>query len=256
MNDLINLHNELKTFILKTFEDVQNLKVKIDLKEGEELVTNIDLYVEKEIIGFINKKYPKDKIISEEFYPTNIKENRFWTIDPIDGTSNFANGLDLYCVQIALIENKEVIYSFIYIPENKFIFHAFSGHGAFLNDKMIKKPLIENLSNKLFSIVGFSNKKKANENYNKAINFAKNNNMKIRMLGSAGIELAYIALGNFAILYSDVNNLWDIAPGYLLLKETGCVIKNHLNLDYKLGDSEIIVYNNEKLAEFVKNLYK
>lgn len=250
MKDLLALHKKLKSATIKIFNEVEKLKVTINLKDGNELVTNIDLFVEEKLIKFINENFPNDKIISEEFFPlTKYDKNRYWTIDPIDGTSNFANGLDLYCLQVALIEDKEVIYSFIYLPKQDLTFHAFKDNGAYLNDKLIKKEMTKELSNKLLSLVGFSNNK---DKYFKAINFGRNNSMKIRNLGSAGIELAYTSTGYFTILYSDVKNLWDIAPGYLLARETGCVITNGQGNKYKLGDDEIIVYNNKYIKDYSK----
>ena len=134
MSDYKLLNNFIKDLFINTYLESKKLDIKINYKNKEDIVTNIDLFIENTIISEIKKKYPNDIILSEESHPDQLLTNdRIWTIDPIDGTSNFSHKFGLYCIQCSLIENLEILYS-AYIPELNMYFHA-------IKDKVLFKMM-------------------------------------------------------------------------------------------------------------------
>ena len=111
----------------KAYEQIKDIKKEVSIKGSRDFLTNCDLLVEKYIIGEMRKKYPDVEIISEEFNFDKKKTKQFFVIDPIDGTINFASGLDMWGIQSAFIENEKIIASCLYFPKLNKLFTAQRG---------------------------------------------------------------------------------------------------------------------------------
>lgn len=237
--------NLLKTHVKRIYEEIDNSLKEVSFKSGDEIVTTTDLYIERELIKVIKQAFPNDTFLSEEFHKDGDLVNRAWLIDPIDGTSNYAINFDQYCVQIALYDEDDLALAFIYVPYNYKTYYAIKGEGAYLNDQKIhvldnKKP-----SNKMMSMVGYTNKHSDKTYYEKLLKHALKEQIKLRMLGSIGLELALTAEGIFTMFYTSVKNLWDLGPGVLLCKEAGAILFNEHGLPYQLGDTHLFVSKSE-----------
>lgn len=233
--------NLLKTHVPRIYQEIDNNLKEVSFKSGDEIVTTTDLYIESELIKVIKKAFPSDTFLSEEFHKDGDLVNRAWLIDPIDGTSNYAVNFDQFCVQIALYDNDDLALAFIYVPSNQKTYYAIKGEGAYLNDQRIhildnKKP-----SNKMMSMVGYTNKHSDKTYYEKLLKHALKEQIKLRMLGSIGLELALTAEGIFTMFYTSVKNLWDLGPGVLLCKEAGAILFNEHGHPYQLGDTHLFV---------------
>jgi len=222
---------------------------EVSYKERDEVVTSSDLYIEKELIKAIKKVFPNDHFHSEEYNKLTELKDRTWIIDPIDGTSNYVHHLDLFVNQIAFYDQGEIVLSYINVPRADKVFYAIKGEGAYLNGIRIHTTS-SNQPNMLMSLVGISHKTEKDKSYfYKMLDFAYQNSIKIRMLGTLGYELAAVAEGSFIVLYTDVTNFWDIAPGLLLVREAGGVVLNDKGDEYMMGDQHMFCFCDSSIKD-------
>lgn len=188
-----------------------------------DIVTEYDTKVEDLLIDEIKKNYPDHLVLGEEheylseagfgeFLPS---KGYIWVIDPIDGTLNFASGIPLFAVSIALFYNGEPIAGVVYNPIIEEMFSAQKGNGATLNKQRIQVKELESLER---SIVGISvARRKKDVELQKLADQVGG----MRALGTAAIALAYVAAGRLDAYWERDLNLWDIAAGVLLIQEAG-----------------------------------
>ena len=247
----------LKTIIPKLFELTEESEKKISYKQKNEIVTSSDLFIEKALIKEIKNNFPGDNIHSEEFNRGTELKNRTWLIDPIDGTGNYAHNLDLFVMQIALYDHDEVVLAYIYAPRFNKTFYAVKGEGAFLNNKRINVNTDGSMSNSLMSLIGLSHQSKQDKKtFDYLIDFAREKGFKVRVFGSAGFEMASMAEGIFSVLYTDVSNFWDLAPGLLLITEAGGFVINEDGEKYRLGDKQLFAFGNAEIKQSVLEYIK
>ena len=188
-NDLREiLFNISKDIILPSFGNLE--KNQISYKDGKDIVTDIDISVEKELYNILPKLIQNSKFIGEESYAQNnnilnyyLSEEYCWTVDPIDGTSNFAKSKDRFAVMVALTKSSEIIQSFIYKPLNEDFMYA-DHSGTYLNNNKItlnKKVNIENA-------IGSISSKYWDEIKNEKLISLKNKFSNISSYGSIGCE--------------------------------------------------------------------
>ncbi len=197
---------------------------KIDNKIGRNnLVTEYDLLSEKSIIDFIKSKYPNHIFLAEESGKTgaNDSEEIIWIIDPLDGTVNFAHSIPLFSVSIAAVKNGEILVGVVYHPLLDELFYTSKGQGAFLNDEKIKVSDSKDIHTSLL-VTGFPYNVDKNP-YDCVGSFVKivQKGIPIRRLGSAALDLAYIACGRFDGFFEAGLNPWDVAAGVLIVEEAG-----------------------------------
>ena len=210
-------------FLIKTAKKASKLiSKKIDVKQKDDkgdLVTNFDYEIEKYIIKQINKHYPSFDIISEEFNTNNKLSKNCFTIDPIDGTVNFANNIPLWGIQIACIKNGETCSSVIYLPKLNELYFA-DETGAYLNNKKLEikeKKLI----NCLFEV----DTKDIKDTLG-TISNVSNTVKKFRNLGSAALAFAWTASGKLGGTIFQSETPWDFVPGIFLVKQAGGFVVN------------------------------
>ena len=212
-------------------------KKEVFMEEGRDIKLIIDQDTEKLIrSNLLGTNIP---ILGEE-YGGEITDERYWVIDPIDGTANYFRGLDECCVSIALMEGEEALIGVIYNFNNDQMYSAIKGHGAFLNNTKISVSNIASKS-KASITTGFP----ASESVESSMNFLEDLKgwKKIRMFGSAALSCAYVASGKCDYYAEKGVYLWDIAAGICLVKEAGgCA-------DFKLIDKERyeVVFSNNLL---------
>lgn len=255
MNLTMRYKNELELLRNITgsiYSESQSLDISSSFKGEQDIVTSTDLFIEKSLTKRIKEVYPNDNFHTEEYNSKTLVEGRTWIIDPIDGTSNYASNLELFCIQIALFAEGDIVLSYIYVPGFNKEYYAIKGYGAYKNGK---KYLIDDnkiKTNFLVSMVGITIKDKDKTYYKKIIDYAMQNKYKLRMLGSIGVELSYMSEGIFDLFYTNVTNIWDLYPGILLLKEAGAILVNEKGENYSLGDKNLFVCKN---IEIKKDLF-
>ncbi len=242
--DFMKFKNNQKEldFMLRMVEDAENLindnKVKVNDKGEDDLVTNLDLEIENYIISNIKTEFPNFSVVSEEFNSSNALTPNCFTIDPIDGTINFANGLANWAIEMACVKNEETAASVIYMPMVEEFYFAVKGEGAYLNDEKIKVKQVP-INRSIYAICGTGN------NIFEIHNKMRKHTKHYRALGAMSNTLAYTAKGAISgcILLSPT--IWDLQPGLLLCKEAGAVIKRNEEKNF------IVIGCNEEYANIL-----
>ena len=229
LNLMIKASEKASKILIRDFGEVE--KLQVSLKGPNNFVTNADRKVEEIIIKELSKSKKNFSFLTEESgFVKNKDEDNFWIIDPIDGTTNFLNGVPHFCISIALLIDNEIIAGVIYDPIKDELFYAEKKGGSYLNNKSIRVSKKSELHSCLYGV-----------------NFRKNlpENFIIRNTGSAALDLAYVSSGRFDGCLQKNVNLWDIAAGTILINEAGGVVDN---FDLKKFGKISIKASNEKIS--------
>lgn len=197
-----------------------DIKRKGDQNE-KDLVTAVDLMVEKKIVSRIKERFPDHDIYGEESGKTAKGSEFCWIIDPIDGTVSYIHQTASFSVSIALQHKGEIIAGSVFAPKLGELFWAEKGKGAFLNGEKIRVSGRERLAESLVA-TGFACLRAGlKENNLKYLNKILPDICDIRRDGSAALDLAYVASGRYDAFWEMSLNLYDIAAGILLVEEAG-----------------------------------
>ena len=187
-------------------------------------VTEVDKAAEKLIADFIKKKYPSHGILAEESGQVKSSEEYLWVIDPLDGTTNFAHGLPVFSVSIALQKKGNTIAGVVYDVIHDISYSAEKGSGAFANDIKMKVST-----------------KRARG---------------VRRLGSAALDLAYVAKGVFDGYWEMELNPWDICAGMLLVEEAGGLVSDFNSNPIDMYTKRILASNGQIHKQMMEVLLK
>lgn len=225
---------------------------KISNKEGvNNLVTEADHASEKAIFEVIRKNFPDHYILSEETGEI-IQDSAYkWIIDPIDGTVNFAHGIPLNCVSIGIEHNGEIVLAAVYNPHLNEFFFAEKGKGATLNDKPIHVSN-ETETIKACLVTGFPYTYINMPNGPLEIfeRFVRKG-VPVRRLGSAAIDLCWVAAGRFDGFFEHKLEAWDSAAGYLIVEEAGGKVTDLLGNKFSVYQHKILASNGRIHDEMV-----
>ncbi|MDP8254999.1 MAG: inositol monophosphatase family protein [Candidatus Alcyoniella australis] len=186
-----------------------------------DLVTDADRGSEELICSAIALHYPQHEIISEET-ARNIEGREYqWVVDPLDGTVNYAHGLRAFCVSIALLENGEPLLGVVHHPAQSETFWALRGQGAYVNSQRISVSPEPRLDRSLLA-TGFPYdiRNTAQTNLDHFLKFSICS-QAVRRIGSAALDLAWVAAGRFEGFWELKLKIWDMAAGVLLVSEAG-----------------------------------
>jgi myo-inositol-1(or 4)-monophosphatase len=232
-------------------------KFTISNKEGiNNLVTEADHASEKAIFEIIKSDFPDHFILSEEageFVTDSIYK---WIIDPIDGTVNFAHGLPLCCVSIGIEQDGEMIMGAVYNPFIREFFFAQKGYGATLNDKIIQVSSETSIL-KSCLVTGFPYTYLDQPNGPLEV-FSRliRSGIPVRRLGSAAMDLCWVAAGRFDGFYEHKLQAWDSAAGFLIVEEAGGRVSDFSGRRYSPYQPHIVATNgkiHEDLLNVVNN---
>jgi myo-inositol-1(or 4)-monophosphatase len=229
-----------------------NTDFRISNKEGvNNLVTEADHAAEKAIFNVIRTAFPDHQLLGEESGALTQDSDWKWIIDPIDGTVNFANGIPLNCVSIAVEKDKEIVMGCVYNPHLKELFFAEKGKGAILNEKPIRvSSKTEVISSCL--VTGFPYTYLDMENgplqiFDKLIR----KGIPVRRLGSAAIDLCWVACGRFDGFYEHKLEPWDSAAGYLIVEEAGGKVTDFKGEPFSVYQHRVVATNGKIHEELV-----
>ena len=254
----------LKTTLLKATEAGAvelkrffNGEFRISNKEGRNnLVTEADHAAEKAIIDIIRQDHPGHFILSEETGEIVMDSEYKWIIDPIDGTVNFANGIPICCVSIGLEKAGKMILGAVYNPLMNEFFFAEKGCGATLNDKKIKvSEKNEVLHSCLVTGFPYSYLDMANGPLQVFERFIRNG-VPVRRLGSAAIDLCWVAAGRFDGFYEHKLQAWDSAAGFLMVEEAGGRVTDFTGAYFSPYQPHLLATNgkiHDEMLEIVNN---
>lgn len=217
----------------------------VESKDERDIVTNIDKRIEKYCIGLIKMHFPNDKIVSEEFFSEEFLPNagRFWVLDPLDGTWNYANGIPTFAVQIAFAIDGDIILSAINIPfglSGREIYFAEKDNGAYLNGKKIYADSSKNFKQAIVAVSDFSWENSSTTQEINILNSLVPKVGRIRIFGSSAISFAYLASGRINAYLGFDQKVWDIIPGLLLAQEACCIVQDFHSSPYIIGNKNFI----------------
>jgi len=236
---------QLKFFFGKTFH--------ISHKEGlNNLVTEADHASEKAIIKVIRNYFPDHAILCEEGGVMDNSGHVKWIIDPIDGTINFANNIPICCVSIGVEKDGQMIAGLVYNPFMNERFFAEKGKGAILNEKTIHVSSQSNVENACL-VTGFPYTYQDQPNgplqvFERLIR----KGIPVRRLGSAAIDLCWVAAGRFDGFYEHHLQSWDSAAGFLIVEEAGGVVTDFSGEIYSPYQPKIVATNGHIHQELLR----
>ncbi len=203
-----------------------NKEHQINYQGVIDLVTEIDRQSEDFLLGEIRGKYPDHHIFAEESGIIQGNDEHIWFIDPIDGTVNYAHQIPVFCVSIAYAAQGSLMLGVVYDPMRDEMFTAERGKGAHLNGKPIHVSAAAELQRSLLA-TGFPYDawNTRQDNFANFVHFAKMS-QGVRRLGSAALDLCYVAAGRFDGFWEMALKPWDMAAGGLIAEEAGAVMTN------------------------------
>lgn len=236
----------LQSYFGKSFE--------ISKKGATDLVTQADIGSEKIIIETIRSEFPDHSVLAEESGLNQGSTEFQWIIDPLDGTTNFAHRIGLFSVSIAFAVNGNMAAGIVLNPISGELFTAIAEKGSELNGRQIKVSNASAVSESLL-VTGFP--------YNFSKNFDTllrrfSNCLKasqgVRRLGSAALDVCFVACGRFDGFWEQNLNPWDTAAGFLIAKEAGAAVTDFSNRPFRVDMKELLATNGKIHKEMISLL--
>jgi myo-inositol-1(or 4)-monophosphatase len=223
---------------------------RIESKGPNDFVSYVDRGAEEMLVENLGRLIPEAGFYTEEGTSAKAGTRYCWVVDPLDGTTNFLHGVHPFSISIALKEFDELIAGVVYEAGGMETFTAWGNGGAWLNGNKIRVSRTINLSNSLVA-TGFPyNDFTRLPSYLICLEHVMRNSHGVRRMGSAAIDLAYVACGRFDAFFEYGLNPWDVAAGILLIREAGGRVSDFSGNEKDVTGKEIIAANNLVYSEF------
>jgi len=253
VNVMVKACRKAAKILIRDFGEIENLQVS--LKGPGDFVTASDKKVEKVLVNELQKARPTYSILSEEIGKITNDESFKWIIDPIDGTANFLHGIPHFAISIGLEHEGEIICGIIYDPIKDEMFVAEKGNGSYLNNQRMRVSSRSKLKDCIIFTGGPKKESKDRElalkEYN---NFSSKVLIPIRKMGSASLDMAYVAAGRCDGFWQRNLNYWDIAAGIILVKESGGFVTDFHGENEYIQNKTILVTNSKINNEMIEVL--
>jgi len=235
-----NLCNQVKDLVYQTAEFIRKELIgftydRVEKKGKNDLVSYVDKQAERILVDGLLKLIPASGFITEEGTIQKVGEQFNWIIDPLDGTTNFIHGLPVFSISVALQEWEDLVLGVVYEINRDEMFYSWKGGGVFMNKTPIKvssNPLLN--TSLLATGFPYTDFKKVDD-YLSLLKILMQESQGIRRMGSAAVDMAYVACGRFEGYFEFNINSWDIAAGMFLVRQAGGQVTNFL------GKSEIFM---------------
>jgi myo-inositol-1(or 4)-monophosphatase len=217
----------------------------IKSKPGKQnLVTEYDNRAEKMIIETIGHDFPDHAFLAEESGASHGRSHYTWIIDPLDGTVNFAHQIPIFTISIACAHDEQIVTGIVYQPMTNELFIAEKGEGAYLNGRRLHVTENSNLEEAMLA-TGFPYNVEENP-LNCIDRFAQmtSRGIPIRRLGSAALDLAYVAAGRFDAYWEVSLHPWDMAAGKLLVEEAGGKVTHYDGSQHRIFVQDNLLSSN------------
>ena len=251
IDKVIQISKEAGEIVRNGFGTNFSVEYKTNLSD---LVTAIDKKSEAAIINFIKKEFPNHAVLAEESGGHKTSSEYLWVIDPLDGTANFAHGLPIFSVSIGVQKNSETICGVVYDVMRDEIYSSEKGSGSFRNGHRLQVSSNDNLRKSML-VTGFPYDIAGNPDFAIEIfsAFLKSSSA-VRRLGSAAIDLCYVAAGVFDGFWEVFLNPWDIAAGILLVEEAGGLVTDFNGTPMNIFTKQILASNGKVHSEMLRVL--
>jgi myo-inositol-1(or 4)-monophosphatase len=220
-------------------------------KSSRDGLLDADIEAERILIERFRTQTPHIGILSEEA-GFEGRHDQYWVIDPLDGSANFQHGSFLFAIAIALIVDEQTQAGIIYVPTSNEMFTALKEHGAYLNGKRIAVSQVATLKQALLHFGDFTKaddpqvSKEGLKDFSQLVTKAQ----RIRMIGTAAIDLASVACGRAEALVNSSTHPWDIEAGKLLVQEAG----GQTTILQRYQSKPLSIYSNTLLHQTIKDL--
>jgi myo-inositol-1(or 4)-monophosphatase len=215
----------------------------VEEKGVNDFVTYVDKAAESLLVRELNALLPEAGFLTEENTVAQEEKEFRWIIDPIDGTTNFIHGLPLYSISIALMHNQRTVLGVVYELSRDECFHAITGRNAYLNTTPIHVSK-RNLIKDSLLVTGFPYKEEGIlEEWVSLFTYFIRNSHGIRRLGSAAIDLAYVACGRFEAFYENGLAPWDVAAGAFIVQQADGIVSDFYGGENYIFGRELVAGN-------------
>ena len=231
---VVTLAKDCGGFIRKEAKNFS--KSDVELKGKSDLVSYVDKETEKKLVKGLQSILPEAGFITEENTTAQTQKELTWIIDPLDGTTNFVHGLPTYAISLGLMQGQQIILGVIYEINHEECFAAWKGGGAYLNGHKITVSPAEKIDDSLLA-TGFPyyNFEKLEE-YLAILNELMKNTHGLRRVGSAAVDMAYVACGRYEGFFEYNLNPWDVGAGIVIVQEAGGTVTDFKGgKDYLFG---------------------
>ena len=231
----------------------------VETKSLNSLVSFVDKTAEQQLVEGLGKLVPEAGFIAEEGTSTKVGETYNWVIDPLDGTTNFIHGIPLYSISVALTKNGFPVIGIVYEINLDECFYAWEGSKAYLNGNEISVTKTSKLCDTLLA-TGFPyHDFDKMEGFLESLRYFMEHTRGMRRLGSAAVDLAYVACGRFDGFYEYGLNAWDVVAGAFIVEQAGG--KSGFFTDKKeyTDGSEILSTNrliHQEMQDLIARFYK
>lgn len=251
LSKVINIAKEAGEIIREGFRKNFLIEYKTN---SSNLVTEIDKKSEQHIINFIRKEFPAHSIIAEESGTQNFSSEYVWVIDPLDGTTNFAHGLPIFSVSIGIQKNGETICGVVYDVMRNVIYTAELGSGAYSENRKLHVNDNDDLEKSVL-VTGFPYNIKENPDFaiERFVAFLKCTRA-VRRLGSAAIDMCYVAESVFDGFWEVFLNPWDVCAAKLIVEEAGGIVTDFSGNKANIFSKQFLASNGKIHEQMIKVL--
>lgn len=228
----------------------------VEVKSFNQLVSYVDKTAEEKLVEGLKQIMPEAGFITEEATIATEQKEYMWVIDPLDGTTNFIHQLPIYSISIALLHNNIPIIGVVFEPNRHELFYAWKDGGAYLNGHKITVKQNNELSKSLlatgFPYYDFD----LMQRYLNTLQAFLRTTRGMRRMGSAAVDLAYVACGRFDGFFEYGLSPWDVAGGIVLVREAGGKISTFSGTDDAIFGKEIVAASSQIYDDFYAVIYK
>ena len=229
--------------LLRDFGEVEQLQVSV--KGPGDFVTAADLKAEKTLKAELSKARPDYGFLMEESGVTPGADPRHrYIVDPLDGTINFLHGIPHFAISIGLERDGELVAGVVYDPTRDEMFWAEKGIGAYLNDRRIRVSARRSLADSVIATGIPYAKRGDHPSYIRSLAAVMAATVGVRRMGSAALDLAYVAAGRYDGFWEIGLSPWDMAAGIVLIREAGGVVTDLKGAHNEMASGEIVAANN------------
>jgi myo-inositol-1(or 4)-monophosphatase len=195
--------------------------VRVEKKGAIDLVTEVDLEVERMFRAMIDERFPDHDVLAEEFGGGVKRASHRWVFDPLDGTTNFAHGVPIFCASLALEIDGQAVVAAVYDPNRRELFTAEAGVGSWMNGQRLKVSVTTTVLESIL-VTGFPyNIHQNTEEFVKVFAQVLKHARAVRRLGSAAVDICWVAAGRMDGFWEASLKAWDMRAGALILQEAG-----------------------------------
>jgi len=240
--------------LIRDFGEVEQLQVS--RKGPADFVSTADHKAEKTLRAELSRARPAFGFLMEESGATpGSDEKHRWIVDPLDGTTNFLHGIPHFCISIALEREGEIVAGVIYEPTRDEMFWAEKGVGAYMNDRRLRVSGRSKLEDAVIGTGIPFRERGHHESYLQSLSQVMATTAGVRRMGSAALDLAYVAAGRYDGYWEFGLSIWDIAAGVLLVREAGGKVAEPSGTGDPLLTGDIVASNmqiHESLAALIR----